>query len=70
MNRDNISIYGLAFLCIIVFGVIGLSTIGFINGLPVGLIIGIIVGLLVTIIISLEKIYKLLNDILQYKNKS
>lgn len=54
--------YGIALICVLVFGVIGLFTIGFSNGIAVGIIVGIIVGLLVSILMVLEKIYRNLNS--------
>ncbi len=58
MRNDNISNYGIAFLSVILFSIIGLFTIGLWNGI----VVGIIIGLLVTILIALERIYTLLNN--------
>ena len=67
MNKK--SNYETAFICILIFGITGLFTIGFRDGLPIGLIIGVIVGLLVSILIGIEKISKILNDKYQSPNK-
>jgi TM2 domain-containing membrane protein YozV len=67
MRNNKISNYGIAFLSVIIFGVIGLFTIGFDgNGIPVGLIVGVIVGLLVSILIAVERIFSILNDKTQF----
>jgi hypothetical protein len=63
MRNNKISNYGIAFFSVIIFGVIGLFTIGFDNnGIPVGIIIGVIVGLLVSILIAIERIFSILDD--------
>lgn len=58
MSNDNVSNYGIAFLSVILFSIIGMFTIGLWNGI----VVGIIIGLLVSILIALERIYNLLKD--------
>ncbi|MEG0775327.1 hypothetical protein [Clostridium sp.] len=70
MGKNRTSNYGIAFISVILFGMIGLFTIGFSNGIPVGLIIGIIIGLLVSILIAQERIFNLLNDKVQVKKEN
>jgi F0F1-type ATP synthase assembly protein I len=70
MRNNKTSNYGIAFLSVIIFGVIGLFTLGFNNGVPLGLIVGVIVGLLVSILIALERIFSILDDKTQSKNEN
>jgi len=71
MRSNKISNYGIAFLSVIIFGVIGLFTIGFdSNGVPVGLIIGVAIGLLVSILIAVERIFSILDDKTQSKREN
>lgn len=71
MRNNKTSNYGIAFLSVIIFGVIGLFTIGSdMNTIPVGLIVGVIVGLLVSILIAVERIFIILNDKTQSKNEN
>lgn len=70
MRNNKISNYGIAFLSVIIFGVIGLFTIGFDdNGIPIGIIVGVIVGLLVSVLIAVDRIFNILNDKIQTKNE-
>lgn len=70
MRNIKTSNYGIAFLSVIMFGMLGFFTIGIRDGIPVGLIVGVIVGLLVSILIAVEKIFSLLDDKTQSKNEN
>jgi thiamine transporter ThiT len=61
---------GIAFMPVLIMGIIGLFTIGFRNGIAVGLIVGIIVGLLVSILNTLVKILNILNSKSQFKDEN
>lgn len=58
MTNDNISNYGIAFLSVLIFSIIGVFTIGIMKGIAVG----IIVGLLISILIAQERIFNLLKN--------
>lgn len=57
--------YEVAFICVMLFGIIGVFTFA----IPIGLISGIIIGLLVSIFIVLERILNLLNKNLKIKKE-
>ena len=70
MRSNKISNYGIAFLSVMIFGVLGLFTIGLDNnGIPVGLIVGVFLGLLISILIAVERIFSILDDKTQSKNE-
>jgi len=60
MEINKINVYGIALTLVFIFGILGIFTIGFINGWAIGLIVGIIIGLLVSILIVLQIILNIL----------
>ena len=62
MSDDKTSSYGIPFLYVIIFCIVGVFTMLY------GLIEGVIVGLLVVILIALERILSMLNK--EYKSKN
>jgi len=69
MRNDEINNYALVFLSVIIFGVIGVFTLG-ILGLIFGISVGLIVGLLFSILNSVEKVFSILNIKTKSKNEN